>query len=325
MATNVEEIKLEIERTRIQNEHEVKKDEIKLRREELQFRIDEAKSNKTKISPIVATLVAAVCGILGTAIGAYLQGRSNIDLEVQKFQGSLILKSIETGNREEAAKNLAFFVKAGFLTDKNKAISSLAIKPEESPVLPTQRGQSALSSAIRKSKYESATVLLKDRKFFGSGVFVSSIGHILTSSDFVKGSKEIALWNIKSKHLSIELVDNQLGLALLKADLDGIPLREYIDKDEFRTPFPAVGEPVFTYTDAEWGVLRDIARGEIVKVSNDYSTVNFGTRNMSKYVGAPLFDFEGNVIGVINGFNNQKTKVIGNKLVRAFLVDIKDN
>src|SRR5712692_8086415 len=92
--------------------------------------------------PILVALVTA----FATVITVFLTGRGNLKLERekftassglerQKFEASLVLQAIATGQPETAQKNLIFLVKAGFLPDPDGHIKQLADAPEETPVL----------------------------------------------------------------------------------------------------------------------------------------------------------------------------------------------
>jgi hypothetical protein len=66
---------------------------------------------------ILAGITAAFLAFLGNIIVTYLEGRNALQLKREEFQTSLILKAIKTGDAEVAAKNLSFFIQAGFLDD----------------------------------------------------------------------------------------------------------------------------------------------------------------------------------------------------------------
>ena len=91
---------------------------------------------KITISPLVTTIIAALLGLLGTMVGAYFQGRSNMELERQKLESSLILKAIETGEPDKAAKNLLFLAKLKLINIPAEQIEQLQKNPEDAPVLP---------------------------------------------------------------------------------------------------------------------------------------------------------------------------------------------
>jgi len=66
-------------------------------------------------SPLIAIVLSAVFALLGTGLGAWLQGQSNIKLEKQKFEADLILKMLETNDQDKAVLNLEFLIKTGLI------------------------------------------------------------------------------------------------------------------------------------------------------------------------------------------------------------------
>jgi hypothetical protein len=80
-------------------------------------------------------LTLALVGLIGTGIGASVQGFWNTKLERQKFESSLILKSLETSDQQQAAKSLKFLVDAGLIPSlDSKKIEDLAKNPMELPL-----------------------------------------------------------------------------------------------------------------------------------------------------------------------------------------------
>ena len=136
MAENIEQARLELERERLAGELELKRAEIALRRDELNATHAQQRRNGFAFSPLATGIIAALVGFVGTGVGAYMQGRSQLNIERLKFESNLILKAIETGNREEAKNNLLFLVHAGFIEDTGGKIAALAKDPSAIPVLP---------------------------------------------------------------------------------------------------------------------------------------------------------------------------------------------
>ncbi len=130
---NPSESKHSLEQRKLEAEIRLREAEIKLKRDELAAQIERDK--KTKWSPATITLFVAVLGILGTLFTVVMQNRAGVNLEKQRLQSELILRAIETGNTEEAAKNLQFLIKAGLLQDETGAISAVFDEPEATPVL----------------------------------------------------------------------------------------------------------------------------------------------------------------------------------------------
>jgi len=90
---------------------------------------------------IAPTVIAAILGLTGTAYVAYQQGKTNMELENRKFETSLILKAVETGDRADAQRNLLFLLDVGLIGDRdNRMRSRLARGVAEAPVLPAARG-----------------------------------------------------------------------------------------------------------------------------------------------------------------------------------------
>ena len=113
---------------------ELKDKEIALKSKEL----SDLESRKTfKVDPVVVGIFAALAGFLGNVFATYLQGRSSLELERTKFRSSLIIEAIKTGDPVKAAKNIEFFIKAGFIADEAGKISAYIAERPNVPVLPS--------------------------------------------------------------------------------------------------------------------------------------------------------------------------------------------
>jgi hypothetical protein len=83
---------------------------------------------------LASPLLLAMVGLIGTGVGAVLQGFWNTRLEREKFEFSLIEKALATSNKDEAAQNLKFLVDAGLINQFNQdKIASLASNPKALP------------------------------------------------------------------------------------------------------------------------------------------------------------------------------------------------
>jgi Circadian oscillating protein COP23 len=131
----------------------VKEREIALKELETKVQLEINHRNIWFTSPLLIGLASALFGLLGTALGAVLQGQSNFQLEKhkleassqlerQKFEFSLILKALESkdklilmgSDRKEAAKKLAFLVNLGVIKTVNlNAIKKLVDNPDDLP------------------------------------------------------------------------------------------------------------------------------------------------------------------------------------------------
>jgi len=76
------------------------------------------KKSKLLSSPLAPILLSAFFAIVGTVFGAWLQGRSNLELERQKYESSLVLKMVETDSKIEAIRNLEFILNLGLIKNE---------------------------------------------------------------------------------------------------------------------------------------------------------------------------------------------------------------
>jgi len=135
---------------------EIKQTELAIKQAELKAKLNEASqatpepqkpapaptppAKSPPASPLTLAIITGIIGLIGAGVANVLQTRSNLQLERQKFESSLMLKAIETGKPEAAAKNLLFLVKVGLINDASGKIATLESKPEDAPVLPVASG-----------------------------------------------------------------------------------------------------------------------------------------------------------------------------------------
>jgi len=124
---------------------ELKDKEIAIKAREL----TDLEAKKTlKFDPVVIGIAAALLGFLGNVVATYLQGRNSLDLEktkheasraleTDKFRSSIIIEAIKTGDPAKAAKNIEFFLQAGFIEDQTGKISKYIAERANVPVLPS--------------------------------------------------------------------------------------------------------------------------------------------------------------------------------------------
>ena len=126
--------------------------EITLKEQEAKAKIELDKRNLWFSSPLLIGALSAIFGLIGTGIGASLQGYSNFQLERQKFESSLIQKSLEIKDRNEAAKSLLFLVDSGIIQSLDNAkIRKIAENPEQLPALTQLLAASSNSGVIALS------------------------------------------------------------------------------------------------------------------------------------------------------------------------------
>jgi hypothetical protein len=137
----LEQEKLQVEKTRVEGDLRLRDEQIKLRREELFLRKEEqGRSKFFKLDAATATIAVAALGLLGTALLALMNNRSNYrtqtDLEKMKLESSLIFKAIETSDLAASTRNLLFLVESRLISDPQGRIAALAKNPDKVPMLP---------------------------------------------------------------------------------------------------------------------------------------------------------------------------------------------
>lgn len=130
------------------NEFELRKLELaqkdKQAEAELTFKLKELESNIKReknsffASPVLIAILTASAGLLGTGMGAVLQGYWTTQLERQKFESSLIAKAVETNDKAEAAKSLTFLIDTGIIQSlKKENVQKFIDNPETIPLATT--------------------------------------------------------------------------------------------------------------------------------------------------------------------------------------------
>lgn len=135
MEKTIELTGVDLERIRIEGDLRLRSEELALRREEFEHKRRQ-ESKWINASPLMITIISGIIGLTGAGIANFYQSRANLQLEREKSQSSLILKAIETGNPEDAAKNLLFLVRMGLVSDSSGKIAALQRSPGDAPVLP---------------------------------------------------------------------------------------------------------------------------------------------------------------------------------------------
>jgi hypothetical protein len=70
-------------------------------------------------SPLTPIIFSALFAILGTILGAWMQGKSNLKLEERKYESTLILKMVETDSKGQAIENLGFLLDMGLIKNED--------------------------------------------------------------------------------------------------------------------------------------------------------------------------------------------------------------
>jgi hypothetical protein len=232
MEQDIELTKLELEKARIEGELKLKAAELELQRAELEFKLENDRKKPLSSSPLAVAIITGIVGLISIGIANYLQSGANLRLEREKAESALILKAIETGDREVAAKNLAFLVQIGLIQDKTGRIAALEKSPSNAPVLPVQgrtfNPQEDCGLWRSETSEKQYTFICQNENRFD--VYVSDPNEGLVkvgTGRFEKANVEADVY-VKSKnrsaHLSLKLSDDGKTLEGIWTGLDP---REY--------------------------------------------------------------------------------------------------
>jgi hypothetical protein len=110
--------------------------ELALKEKEVEAKIKLDKQGLWFTSPLFIGVITAISGLIGTGIGAVLQGNATVNLERLKFEFTLIQKALEAPSQDEAGKRLMFLVNTGVIKnlDAEKLRNIAEKNPSQLPV-----------------------------------------------------------------------------------------------------------------------------------------------------------------------------------------------
>jgi Trypsin-like peptidase domain len=192
---------------------------------------------------------------------------------------------------------------------------------KEDSKMKTSSVQDSYSFKSIKKIYPSS---LEDNIFkTGTGFFISKEGFVVTNYHVIKDASTIYVSNESYKRLKakVEFTDEFNDIAILKIEysLKNIPYNIVAANKE-------IGNNVFTL-----GYPYIKSMGKEVKLTNGIINSNSGFENDSRYYqfsaeiqpgnsGGPLFDSEGNIVGLVSAKHNKATNA-GYALKSKFIID----
>ena len=113
----------------------LKERELALKEKEIEAKIKLDKQGLWFTSPLFIGVITAISGLIGTGIGAILQGNATVNLERLKFEYALIQKALELPTQAAAAKQLLFLIDSGVIKSLDGAkLKTIAKNPSQLPV-----------------------------------------------------------------------------------------------------------------------------------------------------------------------------------------------
>jgi len=135
MEESAEPVKADLERAHAEIELRIKEVELDIKRAELKSKLEEKTKRLSASSPLTLAIITGILGLIAAGVANVFQTRSNLELERQKLESSLILKAIETDKPEASARNLLWLLKAELIRDPSHSIEKLKDNPQDAPAL----------------------------------------------------------------------------------------------------------------------------------------------------------------------------------------------
>ena len=144
-------VQSDLERVKIEGELKICQAELDLKIKEFEAKI-EADRKGYWVSWISTPLLLTIVGLLGTGVGALIQGYWNTQLERNKFEYTLVMKAFEASdNKHEVAITLDFLEDVGLLHNvKGSRLNDFAKNPDKIPTSLMQNKSKDLSSTALK-------------------------------------------------------------------------------------------------------------------------------------------------------------------------------
>ncbi len=317
--------------------------------------LKEKQHGERSISGAQATIAGAILALLSGWIGATISSSSsetisetnaasaleiertkvqgNLDLELSKqsaaenlarleFETSLILGAIEDSSREEAIRNLRFFLAAGFISDPGGKIASL-----QDDQLPSKAGPSP-DDILKAFEATVQIQFLSPSKDTGYCTAVAvDPEHLLTAGfcdsnrvgtqapSFAQFSDDVGLHN-----LSLVTMAADGGIALLKLD-SGARFATSIDWKLVREP--VLGEPIYMATWVPGTDRRSLLTCTVIELSPEEHSFSHDCTAGAGSAGSLMISaIDDAPLGIHNGVSLDSATGIAEKAFAAKLTSI---
>jgi hypothetical protein len=117
-------------------ENELKRTELALKKAELKAKEEEGAKTWRFSAAGSIPLIVGLLTLIGTAITAFLQRATNMELERSRYRSTLLLKALEAKDTDNISKMLLFMLDTHILDDPDGSIRKAANRPEKLPVAP---------------------------------------------------------------------------------------------------------------------------------------------------------------------------------------------
>lgn len=140
----------------------------------------------------------------------------------------------------------------------------------------------------------------RERHALGTGFIISSDGYVVTNDHVIDGADEIVVKTDKGKEYKAKVIgaDKKLDVALLKVNAKGLRTVHLGDSDKLRVGdwVVAIGNPFGLEQTVTAGIVS--AKGRVIGAGPYDHFIQTDAAINPGNSGGPLFDTEGNVVGI---------------------------
>lgn len=292
-----------------------KEREIALREQEAQAKIELDKRGIWFSSPLLIGIFSAIFGLLGTGIGAALQGYSSLQLERQKFESSLMQKALEIKDRNEAAKTLLFLVDSGVIQSLDgERIRKIAENPEQLPSLTQLLVATGRGGAIASSP-DGKTFLVGDAD--GSVTLWSVNGKILTRLPWHTNAVTSVIYSPDNQRIFTGSLDKNVNIWDLSTgkQLSRLPQKDGVIGLAISSDGKILIVRMANNEIAQWDLatqkqlrLIQITSSQNLEQDLDAVNIDFSDSALSNFLGKPFSNYPQFAEGCLKLLENQRLK-----------------
>ena len=168
----------------------------------------------------------------------------------------------------------------------------------ESIKIPLSLNKSYSNTSEMLKEVVSSIVTVETEGKFGSGVFISDNGYLITNYHVIEGNKPVFVKIDKERKLKAEIVksNKDFDLAILKVSINNVKGLSFFDSDK-----TSLGEDVYAIgTPLDKKLVQSISKG-IISGYREFNGVNFIQSDVSinsGNSGGPMVNVKGEIIGI---------------------------
>ena len=189
--TDIDQARLELDKWRIEEEGKFKKWQTEIESKLRQYEL-ENKKNEQLIAILSSPISLAIIGLFTTLLvnttQNYLQSKATKDLDRQRFESTIIEKALELPSREESAKQFAFLLDIGLISNENGKLRDYVKHPE---TIPNSNAQIKIALMNKAGKVNDMIVQGNYKDL--SEIMVDGLKPVITNEIFNRASDSMTI------------------------------------------------------------------------------------------------------------------------------------